>query len=35
MHRSIYISSYMNYIEVYPSFTLVKEDIVERVSLFT
>jgi hypothetical protein len=34
MRRFIYISSYVNYIKVYSSFTLIKEDIVKRVSLF-
>ncbi len=34
MHRSVYISSYVNCIEVYPGFTLAKEDVVKRGGLF-
>jgi epoxyqueuosine reductase QueG len=34
MRRSVYISSCVNCMEVCPGFTLVEEDVVERVGLF-
>jgi hypothetical protein len=34
MRKFIYISSYVNCMEVCPGFTLAKEDVVERGGLF-